>query len=233
MFSNQLMVPIDFDEIFRFSPDFICIASRDGYFKRVNPVVMETLGYSTEEILGKPINSFVHTEDVALSTDKYEKVVPWLDCENRYVAKNGEVVWVNWTSTPLESQQLILAIGKNTTLRNQKKAPEVYSAADKVWLGQFESAVRKYTNRIDLNLTIICDELAIGERQLFRRTKAITGVTPNQFVRKIRLEIAMEAIQTGKYRTISEISYAAGFQTPGYFKKLFESSYHVAIEDLL
>ena len=233
MISNLFNDRIDFEDIFMFSPDFVCIASKDGYFKKVNPVVMTTLGYSPEELLEKPIDSFVHSEDRVTTSVNFEQVVPCLNCESRYLTKTGEVVWVNWTSTQLKSQQLILAIGKNTTVKNQLVAEPLYTAAEQAWLTQFETVVRKYNKKIDLNLNIICDELAIGERQLFRRTRAITGITPNQFVRKIRLQIAMEAIKTGKYRTISEISYAAGFQTPGYFKKLFESKYNVEIADLL
>ena len=233
MISNLLNERIDFEDVFMSSPDFVCIASREGYFKKVNPVVMTTLGYSPEELLEKPIDSFVHSEDRVSTALQYGQVVPCLNCESRYLTKTGEIVWVNWTSTQLRSQQLILAIGKNTTLKKQVAAEPYYKPEEQAWLAKFESVVRRYNKTIDLNLHIICDELAIGERQLFRRTRAITGITPNQFVRKIRLQIAMEAIESGKYRTISEISYAAGFQTPGYFKKLFESRYNVAIADLL
>ncbi len=235
MISTILNERIDFEDIFKFSPDFICIASRDGYFKKVNPMVMQTLGYSPEELLDKPIKSFIHLDDQASTALKFGQVASWLNCESRYITKSGEIIWVNWTSTPLESQHLILAIGKNTTLKNQKTVEmlPVYTAADQFWLSKFESVVRKYVRKIDLNLNMICDELAIGERQLFRRIRTIAGVTPNQFVRKIRLQIAMEAIQSGKYRTISEISYVAGFRTPNYFKKLFENSYNVEIEHLL
>lgn len=233
MISNLFNDRIDFEDIFMLSPDFVCIASKDGYFKKVNPVVMTTLGYSPEELLEKPIDSFVHSEDQAISALNYDQVVPWLNCESRYITKSGEVVWVNWTSTSLKSQELILAIGKNTTVKNQRTPAPSHTAAEQAWLDKFDAVVRKYIRKIDLNLNMICDELAIGERQLFRRTKAITGITPNQYVRKIRLQIAMEAIETGRYRTISEISYIAGFQTPGYFKKLFESNYNLAIADLL
>lgn len=227
------MKPIQFNEHFDFevffesSPDFICIAGPDGYFKRANPVVTETLGYSQEELLSRPISTFVRSDDQSITPEV-------LDGESQCIKKNGEIVWIRWTSTLLESQQLILAIGKNTSFKNQRKEQaSLYKAADQAWLSKFETTIRKYSRKMDLNLNVICDELAIGERQLFRRTRTIVGVTPNQYVRKIRLQIAMEAIQTGKYRTISEISNAAGFQTPSYFKKLFESTYNVELEHLL
>jgi AraC-like DNA-binding protein len=35
----------------------------------------------------------------------------------------------------------------------------------------------------------------------------------------------MEAINSGRYRTVAEISYIAGFETPAYFRKLFKEFY--------
>lgn len=232
---NHLNERLNFEDTFKFSPDFICIASQDGYFKKVNPMVMQTLGYSPIELLDRPICSFIHSEDRASTTVNVGQIVSLLNSESRYIAKTGEIVWVNWTSTTLEDEQLVLAIGKNTTPKNQTILPTKPSntAADLAWLNLFETTVRKHNGIIDLNLALICDELAIGERQLFRRTKMILGITPNRYVQKIRLQVAMEAIRTGKYRTIAEISYAAGFKTPRYFKNLFEASYNVAIANLL
>ncbi|XHR93840.1 helix-turn-helix domain-containing protein [Mucilaginibacter sp. UC70_90] len=64
--------------------------------------------------------------------------------------------------------------------------------------------------KTDLTLAALSYELAISERQLFRRIKSITGLTPNKYIRAIKLQIAREAIENGRYRTIAEVSYAAG-----------------------
>jgi YesN/AraC family two-component response regulator len=107
------------------------------------------------------------------------------------------------------------------------------SPADMLWLQEVEMLVRKYTGRKDLNLAILSYDMAISERQLFRRIKSITGLTPNKYIRNIRLQIAREAIESGKYRTITEIAYAAGFETPAYFSKLFKEHYGRDVNDLL
>lgn len=39
------------------------------------------------------------------------------------------------------------------------------------------------------------------------------------------MQTAREAIESGRYRTIAEVSYAAGFDTPAYFGKLFKEHY--------
>ena len=107
------------------------------------------------------------------------------------------------------------------------------SHADVAWLNSLEEQVRKFVGKTDLNLAILSYEMAISERQLFRRIKSITGLTPNKYIRTIRLQIAREAIESGKYRTIAEISFVAGFDTPAYFSKLFREFYGRDVNDLL
>lgn len=109
----------------------------------------------------------------------------------------------------------------------------ISSPADLVWLAEIETFVRKHVGKTELNIAMLSDELAISERQLNRRIKMITGLTPNKYIRAIRFQIAREAIDSGKYRTVAEISYAAGFDTPAYFSKLFKAHYGRDVNELL
>lgn len=115
----------DLELFFQLSPDMICIAGYDGYFKKVNPAVQKTLGYTYDELFSKPINEFVYDEDKAItsySRENLKKSIPLLNFENRYVTKSGEIVWLAWTSMPIESQRLVFAIAKNIT--HKKKLEE-------------------------------------------------------------------------------------------------------------
>ena len=107
-----------FDNFFKISADFICIAGFDGYFKRVNPAVSKLLGYTEEELYAKPIHEFVYAPDLKITLETREQVYknkPLLNFENRYVTKSGEIVWLSWTSMPVEGEKLIYAIAKNVT----------------------------------------------------------------------------------------------------------------------
>lgn len=111
-----------FESFFDLSPDLLCIAGFDGYLKRVNPAVSKLLGYTNEELMLKPINEFVYHED-KVSTDSarndLRKRVSLFNFENRYVTKSGEIVWLLWTSLPIENDQLIYAIAKNITYKKE------------------------------------------------------------------------------------------------------------------
>lgn len=122
---SSLKTDYHFDNFFNISADFICIAGFDGYFKRINPAVSKLLGYSDEELYAKPINSFVYTPDLKITIETREQVYknkPLLNFENRYLTKSGDIVWLSWTSMPVESEKLVYAIAKNIT--HKKKMEE-------------------------------------------------------------------------------------------------------------
>jgi len=105
---------------FELSPDLLCIASYDGYFKKVNETVSKTLGYSKAELLARPIHTFIHPDDKAETARTRQNILndlPLLNFENRYLTKNGETVWLSWTSMPIKSEKLVFGIAKNVTHR--------------------------------------------------------------------------------------------------------------------
>ncbi|MFA9191608.1 PAS domain-containing sensor histidine kinase [Flavobacterium sp. FZUC8N2.13] len=107
-----------FDNFFKISADLICIAGFDGYFKRINPAVSKLLGYSEEELYARPIHDFVYTQDLKITLETREEVYknkPLLNFENRYLTKTGQIVWLSWTSMPVEEEKLVYAIAKNIT----------------------------------------------------------------------------------------------------------------------
>jgi PAS domain S-box-containing protein len=118
---------IDFniELFFQLSQDMLCIAGFDGYFKKINPMVSKTLGYTNEELFSRPINDFVYQDDKDITANKRDglrKSAPLLNFENRYVTKSGEIVWLSWTSIPVESLKVVFAIAKNIT--HKKKLEE-------------------------------------------------------------------------------------------------------------
>jgi len=107
---------------FELSPDLLCIAGYDGYFKRINPTVSKILGYTNEELFARPINEFIHIDDRDITASNRENLVqnnPLLNFENRYITKSGEIVWLSWTSMPIDSEKVVFAIAKNITHKHK------------------------------------------------------------------------------------------------------------------
>lgn len=121
MTGKHNLIPNDeflLEHFFELSPDLLCIAGYDGYFKKINPAVSKLLGYTEEELFSKPINDFICSEDRDITSkhrNQLTKNNPLLNFENRYVTKSGEIVWLSWTSMPIDNQKIVYAIAKNIT----------------------------------------------------------------------------------------------------------------------
>ena len=105
-------------KFFDLSGDLLCIAGFDGYFKKINPTVSRGLGYTQEELMSRPINDFVYHDDKHGTQESRNHVYrgkPLLNFENRYLTKEGEIVWLSWTSMPDLNRKLVFAIAKDVT----------------------------------------------------------------------------------------------------------------------
>ncbi len=113
----------DLDRLFNLSGSMACIIDFKGFFRRVSPAFTETLGYTTEELLARPVLDFIHPEDRARTLEAREsklmKGTEITDFENRYVCKDGRVKWLSWTSRPIPEDGIILAIAYDITRRKE------------------------------------------------------------------------------------------------------------------
>jgi diguanylate cyclase (GGDEF)-like protein/PAS domain S-box-containing protein len=105
---------------FDLSLDMISTAGFDGCFKSVNPAFERTLGYRPDELVGRPFMDFVHpddrerTEREAASLAEGAKTVQF---QNRYFAKDGTVHWMEWTSIPLQDEEIIYGVARDISER--------------------------------------------------------------------------------------------------------------------
>jgi len=112
------LINFNIEPFFMLSHDYLCIAGFDGYFRKINPAFIDLMGYSQDELLAKPISSFVHPQDRNSTAETRKKILegtPLLHFQNRYITKKGEIVWLTWTSIPVLENNLIYGISKNIT----------------------------------------------------------------------------------------------------------------------
>lgn len=119
------LIEEELERFFSLSLDFLCIASADGYFKRVSPAVTDILGWSREEFMSRPFISFVHPDDQAATLREVERQVvsgqSVLQFENRYRHKDGSWRVLSWRSLP-QPGGLMYATARDVT--EQKRAQE-------------------------------------------------------------------------------------------------------------
>ena len=72
----------------------------------------------------------------------------------------------------------------------------------------------------DFSIDGIAQEFAMSRSSFHKRIKGITGETPNDYIRIVRLSKSAELLASGKYQIV-EVCYMVGFNTPSYFSKCF------------
>ena len=75
--------------------------------------------------------------------------------------------------------------------------------------------------------------MRMSERQFYRCVEDFFGESPNNYIRRVRLEKASEMVNSGEYNTVKEIAMRVGFRKVSYFSKLFKDKEGVAPSTLL
>ncbi|PYM17015.1 MAG: hypothetical protein DME18_00095, partial [Verrucomicrobia bacterium] len=111
-----------FDRFFTLSGDLLCVASFNGHLTRVNPAWKKILGYTTDQLVATPYFDLLHPEDRQGAEAEFERLKSGssiVSYEMRARGKDGAYRWIQWTATPAPDEQVIYAIGRNTTERRQ------------------------------------------------------------------------------------------------------------------
>lgn len=118
----QSSTEFELSPFFELTPDLVCIAGQDGYFRKINQSVSKKLGYTNEELFARPISSFVYPDDREITQLTRVKMIegqPLVNFQNRYVHKNGSIIWLEWTSIYFAEREVVFAIAKDVTRRKE------------------------------------------------------------------------------------------------------------------
>jgi PAS domain S-box-containing protein len=106
--------------------DIICSLDADGKYVNINPASLKVWGYKPEEIIGQHYSKIVVPEDQTKSEVAESDVLqgtPLTDFENRIYHRNGTEVWMTWSATWSEPEQLMFCVARDVTAR--KRAEEI------------------------------------------------------------------------------------------------------------
>ena len=98
---------------------------------------------------------------------------------------------------------------------------------DEQFIKKAMEVVERYIDDTSFGIPIFCEEMNYAKTQLNKKLKTLTGMTPNEFIRMIRLKKAAQLIKQ-KAINISEVAYVVGFSNPGYFSTCFKEMYGVS-----
>jgi AraC-like DNA-binding protein len=86
--------------------------------------------------------------------------------------------------------------------------------------------VEKNISNAEYSVEDLCSELGLSRSLFFRKMMALTGKSPLEFIRTIRMQQAAQLLEKSQL-TVAEVAYQVGFNNPKYFAKYFKEIYHV------
>lgn len=106
-----------------------------------------------------------------------------------------------------------------------------FSTQDKLFADSLKETIRRNMSKSTLKMDEIGDEMGLSRVQLYRKVKALTGISPVELLRQMRLQQGYNLICSSQ-KTITEIAYEVGFGTPAYFSKCFKQQFGKYPSDL-
>ena len=105
-----------------------------------------------------------------------------------------------------------------------QSAAEALTQRDQDFIARFRQLVEERLSDSDLNVEALGAEMGLSRVQLYRKLKALTGNSPVELLRTIRLSRAKELLaDSGK--SVSEVAYEVGFSSPSYFTKCYKEAF--------
>ncbi|WP_321426071.1 two-component regulator propeller domain-containing protein [uncultured Bacteroides sp.] len=78
-----------------------------------------------------------------------------------------------------------------------------------------------------IDVTYLSDKMCMSSSTLYRKMKALTNLSTNEYIRKVKMQNAERLLLEGKYK-ISEVAYKVGFNNVVYFRQCFKDEYGIA-----
>lgn len=139
----------------------------------------------------------------------------------------------DYVTKPFNLEVLLLRIRKLIELSRKSKSrglidPEpteiVITPLDEKLIADAIRYVEKNLSRSDLSVEELSRELGMSRAHLYKKVLQITGKTPIEFIRVIRLKRAAQLLRESQ-QNVSEIAYQVGFNNPKYFSRYFKEEF--------
>lgn len=104
--------------IMHYSLDVIGLFDSTGLILQISHSVSQVWGYDPDEMIGKVFLDFIHPEDIEATRNATVDLgtgVPIINYENRYLRKDGGIVYMLWNSTRFGSEGHFIGIGRDIT----------------------------------------------------------------------------------------------------------------------
>lgn len=137
----------------------------------------------------------------------------------------------DYIKKPFIAEELITRINKLLDFQEQKiirasdEKEKVIAKVDVEWMKKVEQVVATNLTDAQFSVVFVAEKMRVSDRQLQRKINQLTGMSPQQYIKEIRLQKALCLLEDGIYSSVSEVSYEVGINTPKYFTRIFKERF--------
>ena len=124
----------------------------------------------------------------------------------------------------LEGRKKIASLISSSTHLKQSIIKESLNKIDNEFIEKITKIIEENLMDEKIDVPTIAQELSMSYSSLYRKVKALTGMSTGEFIRKLRLRKAEQLLLSGKYN-ISEIAHQVGLNSVSYFRECFKEEY--------
>lgn len=130
------------------------------------------------------------------------------------------------------SAQNITIGSKGTEPSQTTEGSPSLNQLDQEFMDKMNIVIKENLLKVDLDIAFMTDKMAMSHSTFYRKVKALTGMTANEYIRKMKLKHSMELLQSGEYN-VTEAAMMAGFNNMGHFRESFKKEFGINPSDLL
>ncbi len=138
---------------------------------------------------------------------------------------------------PFEPDILLLRVEQLLSVKQEHEAKirmELLSAPkeieavsyDEKFLADVTRLIEEHLAESELNVNALCEWAGVPNKQMYRKIKSMTGMTPVEYIKSIRMKKAAMLLRQHKF-SVAEVMYMVGFSNHSYFSKCFQNAFGV------
>lgn len=106
--------------------------------------------------------------------------------------------------------------------------PAIYTSdKDKQFLEKLQGIIEEELGNADFTMEDFAAKMKVGRTVFAKKVRGLTGHTPNEYFRMIRMKKAAELLLEGSHN-VSEVAYRVGISDPLYFSRCFKAQFGVS-----
>lgn len=212
----------------------------------MNAQTNSLIDWSNPDVLQQIVQNIKNPLDKIMETSKRNKDLGGLQFEVIFSSsKQISDIMENFLNE-IKAKSVTLTIQENPDIfdiynanKNVQKmcskelTQEKLNKVDVDWLMNLEKEIYQSITKNDINICDLSYKMAVSERQLHRKIDNLLHLTPNKYIRILRLHKAKSMIDHYIQNSISQLAYAVGYNDVHYFSKLFFCQYDISPKELI